>query len=609
MKTAVTTNLAAALLEAQQYSFEDGAPILLFVDAISINQDDEEERGSQVQLMDRVFGSATIVLSWYASETARVAFETIEYLYKALGCISSHKQMTSDIADWDTILRFDWMRLRPNLCQAQVNEPASKYLGGIQNEYWKAVAAFLQDRYFHRVWIVQEVVLAASCVFYGPGCTLGWPTLSLMIWRLGDLRHKLDELGMEKPEFIHSAIWLAINSEAHLPCKRVVELAYLKIRQFDSTSDHSLDGAHLYMALNGRQASNPKDFRYGLLGLTKLPIIPNYGSNHSMSDLYCEYIPLFLTAGDHEAARVPLYFLSNAGTGHFGAKVDIPSWAPNFATSAAYSRTITGLDMPGPLWTNCVQQSRPYIQKDTRSLFVWGASIDAIAFISNVLDPSTRSNKDVFELVRDVCSGKTNYNQKTPPLQAIFRLFFFDLNFKVDKRTITKALALVRWLVECAENVDVSQTLHELQLLRNTHASTAEQDIQPSFQNSFNERFCPGFDLSALEFKCTTSMIFTEPTPEARTRYLSCILELYSISGWRYCETQAGFMGFAPVGARVGDLICILKDSEVPVILRASPNNSYFTFVSTAFIVDMMNGEMSAFMNSEEAQRHWFELR
>lgn len=53
--------------------------------------------------------------------------------------------------------------------------------------------------------------------------------------------------------------------------------------------------------------------------------------------------------------------------------------------------------------------------------------------------------------------------------------------------------------------------------------------------------------------------------------------------------TESGHMGKAPDGVRVGDLICVILGLRVPVVLREVQGG--YTFVSTCFLLDMMDGQ------------------
>jgi hypothetical protein len=71
----VTVNLHAALLCLRNHSLER----ILWVDAICINQDDQQEKASQIQFMVVIYDQATRVVAWLgeAADDSHLAFEEI----------------------------------------------------------------------------------------------------------------------------------------------------------------------------------------------------------------------------------------------------------------------------------------------------------------------------------------------------------------------------------------------------------------------------------------------------------------------------------------------------------------------------------------------------
>lgn len=138
----------------------------IWIDAICINQEDIQERNSQVAIMDRIFGSARTVICWLGPE------ETMsrEAIY--------------------------------NLSRMSVNimDPTNKWYGDkgslylfeyVAEKEWLAIFAFFQRLWFRRIWIVQEAVLANRLLLVCGGVLLQWSVLSTTLEFLE--KHKLDE--------------------------------------------------------------------------------------------------------------------------------------------------------------------------------------------------------------------------------------------------------------------------------------------------------------------------------------------------------------------------------------------------------------------------------
>jgi hypothetical protein len=79
---------------------------------------------------------------------------------------------------------------------------------------------------------------------------------------------------------------------------------------------------------------------------------------------------------------------------------------------------------------------------------------------------------------------------------------------------------------------------------------------------------------------------------------------LSAIPGRRFCVTDEGYVGLAPPGAQVGDLVCIVLGAQVPFLLREfhehdkeyTSSISLHRLVGECYIQGMMRGER---MNEE----------
>ncbi|CAG8974178.1 hypothetical protein HYALB_00011786 [Hymenoscyphus albidus] len=133
----IRNNLFNALLHLRQPS----SGVMLWVDAICINQSDIDERNHQVQRMADVFSRARRVLAWLGPETEsnREAFSFLSQTY--LRSPYNRKELMDDPR---------WVAFK-DLCEI---------------EYWK------------RVWIVQEICLASRAVICCGRQQIPWKYLS-----------------------------------------------------------------------------------------------------------------------------------------------------------------------------------------------------------------------------------------------------------------------------------------------------------------------------------------------------------------------------------------------------------------------------------------------
>lgn len=132
-----------------------------WADAMSINQNDAQEKSQQVAMIGRIFQQATGVLPWLG-EHADGSKELFERLATG-GMPSSNPQQLSGVDDnGDT--------RGPDKPKQSVEEGEQE----ARLELWKA---FLNRPWFGRTWIIQEVLLAKSLILHCGSDTLRWEQL------------------------------------------------------------------------------------------------------------------------------------------------------------------------------------------------------------------------------------------------------------------------------------------------------------------------------------------------------------------------------------------------------------------------------------------------
>ncbi|KAL1594578.1 hypothetical protein SLS60_010339 [Paraconiothyrium brasiliense] len=125
-------NAYQALLELRNSE----APRTLWIDAVCIDQEDEDEKASQVPLMKSIYGKAERVVVWFPPPRGRG--KTILGLLRELHLwgLETATSMIED-KDWHRLKAYDWLALRD----------------------------FLVHPWWSRVWTLQEVILAREIVF------------------------------------------------------------------------------------------------------------------------------------------------------------------------------------------------------------------------------------------------------------------------------------------------------------------------------------------------------------------------------------------------------------------------------------------------------------
>jgi hypothetical protein len=125
--------------------------LILWVDAISINQNDCSERGHQVEMMAEVYRKATSVRVWLGlgDRASRTTLEALEDIWEAKGIEEQ----------WPVENSYSKLR---HLHLGEISAKAHLSLLPLQE-----TLRFLQRSYWTRMWIVQEYVLAQAVLHCG----------------------------------------------------------------------------------------------------------------------------------------------------------------------------------------------------------------------------------------------------------------------------------------------------------------------------------------------------------------------------------------------------------------------------------------------------------
>ncbi|KAJ4989724.1 heterokaryon incompatibility protein [Stagonosporopsis vannaccii] len=207
---------------------------ILWADAVCINQKDTEERGSQVQLMWRIFSEASRVLVWLGHGQPSMIHTAFRYI-----CTILNRERT------DTLATYQWQGK-----DMDVSEDVFDNSNVPPNTASQSALQHLFERpYFRRGWIIQEIVLPKNAeIFWGQACInyLWLESATAFLTGYDALFQDLAQLGMA-----------AVN----------------QIAQFRKVLHDTLEKypfTQILMHAVYQTFSDPRDHIYGLLGLQKI---------------------------------------------------------------------------------------------------------------------------------------------------------------------------------------------------------------------------------------------------------------------------------------------------------------------------------------------------
>jgi hypothetical protein len=230
----ITAKLYAALLQVQSLDARERfvEPIRLWVDAICINQADAEERSSQVRIMRQIYSRAKRVIAFIGEPCSLSSWS----LYTPSSVAYVVKNQFSDVAPLNQDQPVDAWRANGS----------------------KILNMFFNEPYWTRVWVIQEIAVAASITMLYGDIEIPWSDLAglLKLWK-------------DSPNLV------PFNTQAY---KRALHLLEFRNRFLLNREPIKLLDA-LHWSYNTR-ATDSRDKIYALLGLcydgqTYVPI-PNY---------------------------------------------------------------------------------------------------------------------------------------------------------------------------------------------------------------------------------------------------------------------------------------------------------------------------------------------
>lgn len=303
----VTQNLYNAMLNLRQTYPERR----FWIDALSINQGDVDERNKQVRLMSRIYSSAEKVVAWIGEVPA-----TLQMFKAVNGIVYLAEVLQSD-----------------GLADVQTHSPAVTPAMYDHTLIFMAVASFyiLSRRWFRRAWIVQELVVAKDFVIlFG--------------------RHELaPEMLMKVMEFVNDPVRRGVISNlilsTLLPAFGTSVPSFRELlnarEKFDV--DKLWDLGEFLLTVRGRSSSEPRDMVFAGLGLIDKASLSIKGEltqqdnaewnlwqslqvnySASLKDVYVNCAAALLSG------RTGLYALAYAGSGR--SLAGLPSWIPTLGS-------------------------------------------------------------------------------------------------------------------------------------------------------------------------------------------------------------------------------------------------------------------------------------
>ncbi|KAJ4387808.1 hypothetical protein N0V93_008410 [Gnomoniopsis smithogilvyi] len=370
----------------------------LWVDAVCINQYDEEEKNAQVTRMSEIYKGAEKVLVWlgFRSADSQLALETLAFI---------GKQVVMTIDGW-------------NITSPEAEEPdwyLDDYALPYDDQVWAAISSLLYRPWFGRVWVVQEIDLARSAILQCGLNELSWSAFRSSVILLYNKASLPSQVLRSRLDFVHNLV-NSIGSDSPI--------------------------FHSFHRLTVRSCLNPRDFIYGALGLFpsafRRRIIPQYSL--SIGNVYIDFVRSHI----EHVKRLELLVKCqlDGRTLH-----DVPSWVPDYTSEKIVSQCHEWQSASG--YSACQVAFR-----GDRFLDAWGVQRGGVVTVSDPIPdyniysydsmPSASYSDFVAALYRLIRANASEVEEEEENIQDVFARTL-TANYLQDVFPGTNASTLELW--------------------------------------------------------------------------------------------------------------------------------------------------------------------
>jgi hypothetical protein len=524
-----------SLHEALRSLHVAGDALLMWADAVCINQSDNDEKATQVQMMGTIYSMANKVIVWLGPsdlflDMAMGSFVWLDERLKLFG-----KKAIEQTQGLDEVMG-DTQELE--VLGIPANDPL-----------WQSLADLLDRPWFKRLWTMQEVCLARYCLLRCGSRFARWDDLVTLIVTIIDR----DLIHFVQPaEYTPSSrTSMAILNEHEI--RNIIQLG-----KFPTM-------AHVMQYARTRETSNPLDKVYAVLGLLDPELVKLIKIDYSSRSRE-NYLQLYIRLGHILLAGSPsLYLLSYASSKERPSL--LPSWCPNFDSVQDVDLFFSAEYVAGGIVTRSDQFPHIATSLDSRQIILRGTQIDRA---SDICESSWRRyagshRQEVYRCRLAFLTECLHMSQKLFGGPSDNTLGKFDNLPEILMRTLVgnyfggkKSYAPSKEVLE--------KMFHSLQkVIHRVCELCSLEDWSMTSEEIDQQRLC----LEAINAVC---------------------------NGRRFFTTSNGRLGVGPPRIEPGDIVCVFRGEPLPLILRPDPTSvgdeEIFKLVGEAYVHGVMDGEI-----------------
>ena len=406
---------------------------------------------------------------------------------------------------------------------------------------WKCAVDLYQRSWFTRIWVVQELALAKSAVVHCGRQSVPWSYFSY-----------------SAPCILKAVIWNYLNLQLRFEYNRFIGMDWSRDRLQQGLQTTLLD------CLSRARSSfsmDPRDKVFGILGLASddKTLLPNPDYSTSVVEIYQT-----LTKNTIITQR-SLDILSEVEDPMWTLIDKLPSWAVDWS---AQTRGFPFRKLPVYTHFRAAGDSVVRLDKCTTP--------GTLALTGNRIDTIHRCGLPLLRLrPRD-----------SPLLKAV------NLIGAITLRTVSvRCIAQCRWqqwerlalTLNSYPHHPSASAAYLRTLIAGAPMPDSPHDLTFLYQAYLR---ASGFLRGSMALACSA-----EPNDDGVCTHWRAYADNVEAvcHGRRFFVTRKGYMGLAPVSAREGDVVCILRGGKTPYVVRAERKRGY-RFVGECYVEGLMGG-------------------
>ncbi|KAG0648667.1 Heterokaryon incompatibility protein [Hyphodiscus hymeniophilus] len=566
-----TTNLEAALMH---FKVEQG--FHFWVDAICINQKDDDEKKHQLRQMPIIFAKARETRVWLGREADNSdrAFNVIQSMSKLH---AENSGRSNSRGSSDTV--------------SSSETPDGGDLIALQ--------CLLVRGYWFRVWVVQEIAVSKKVTLSCGECQIPWDSmLNAAEFMISNDRLRSIETAIRKSYQHQSLEVLRYRDKQENTLldgmQRILSIQSVrndKIMPYDPLERPPDSLLYLLSSHRPTQATEGRDKYFALSGLCleDESILDQTSSINSLQDIYI----LAAESTTKEHGHSSLDFLDFAG---WPTQImDLPSWVPDWSYTRDRAVPLLYWQLAGQKHENMVVLNAPgpfsSSSKDSflfckdKSLLARGFEVDRINGVGFSRWLSKKDNPNNAEI----------RNPDKSPQYGLQKYIIGDEDL-ADVIWRTSVLNITHAGVQAPE--EWGHLFYERPFCRT--GLNLDHDLWYEQNENFKVY---GSDLKTLA-QTRRHLQLESPGRQdgvIKQETMSQLLNAFDVAKTyrRLATSEKGYICLAPSTTRCGDIIAVLFDCSVPVVLREKPE--HFEFIGTCYVHGIMKGEAMGGLTSRDS--------